>query len=226
MCIYKVRNEKMLRIWNAMFVGIGGLGTITLKRVFEYAALKEPRIKKTIGAEKHGLAQREGSVDVYVRFLLADDGDIVPEYYLTSPTIGIGEANLVIGLEPVEVLRNAKYTNKNTIFVINTNKIPPPSCISGLSEYPSIDKIIESIKAISGSSQIISFNATETAIKNMNQSIYANNIMLGAAISTGAIPISKKKIEETIKEQLKNIKENIRALKIGYDIGKENLDAI
>ncbi|MBD3228729.1 MAG: hypothetical protein GF329_11140, partial [Candidatus Lokiarchaeota archaeon] len=169
----------MLRIWNAMFVGIGGLGTITLKRVFEYAALKEPKIKKTIGAEKHGLAQREGSVDVYVRFLLADEGDEIPEFYLTSPTIGIGEADLVIGLEPVEVLRNAKYTNKNTIFVINTNKIPPPSCISGLSKYPSIDEIYEALKKISGSSKIISFNASEIAIERMKQSIYANNIMLG-----------------------------------------------
>ncbi|MHA1271566.1 MAG: 2-oxoacid:acceptor oxidoreductase family protein [Candidatus Helarchaeota archaeon] len=211
----------MLRIWNAMFVGIGGLGTITLKRVLEYAALKEPKIKKIIGAEKHGLAQREGSVDVYVRFLLADDDDQVPEYYLTSPTIGIGEANLVIGLEPVEVLRNSKYTSDQTFFVINTNTIPPPSSISGLFKYPNIEEIKNAIQEISGSTKIIMFNATELAIQKMGQAIFANNIMLGAAIATGTIPIQKDKIESTITEQLKDSINNIKAINIGYDLGIE-----
>ncbi|TFF86358.1 MAG: hypothetical protein EU551_01715 [Promethearchaeota archaeon] len=209
----------MLKIWNAMFVGIGGTGTITLKRVFEYAALKENKIKKMIGAEKHGLAQREGSVDVYVRFLLAEDQDSIPEYYLTSPTIGIGEADLVIGLEPVEVLRNAKYTNENTVFVINTNTIPPPVSIAGQFKYPSIEEIRNALADISGSSRIIMFNATEIAVKKMNNAIYTNNIMLGAAISTKNIPISKENIKNTIKEQLKNVEENIRALEIGFEIG-------
>jgi len=204
-----------------MFVGIGGQGTITLKRIVEYAALKEPKIKKIIGAEKHGLAQREGSVDVYVRFLIADENDKIPKYYLTSPTIGIGEADLVIGLEPVEVLRNAKYTSKDTIFIINTNTIPPPSSISGLVKYPSIEQIEKAIKDISGSSKMILFNATEIAIQKMGDAVYTNNIVLGAAIASGSIPIQKKAIEETIIEQLKNPKKNIDALNIGFQIGTE-----
>ncbi|MHA1230741.1 MAG: 2-oxoacid:acceptor oxidoreductase family protein [Candidatus Helarchaeota archaeon] len=209
----------MLRIWNGMFVGIGGLGTITLKRIFEYSALKEPKIKKMIGAEKHGLAQREGSVDVYVRFLIADENDDIPEYYLCSPTIGIGEADLVLGLEPVEVLRNSKYANQNTIFVINTNTIPPPMCISGQFEYPSIDQIKNAIQDISGSTKIMMFNATKLAIEQMGNAIYMNNIMLGAAIATGTIPISRNKIEDTIKEQFKDVSNNLKALDLGFKTG-------
>ncbi|MHA1697151.1 MAG: 2-oxoacid:acceptor oxidoreductase family protein [Candidatus Helarchaeota archaeon] len=215
----------MLKIWNGMFVGVGGLGTITLKRIFEYAALKEPKIKKIIGAEKHGLAQREGAVDVYVRFLLSDN-DEVPKYYLTSPTISIGEADLVIGLEPVEVLRNSKYTSSQTVFIINTNTIQPPLSISGQVKYPSIEEIKNAIKEISGSSKIIMFNATELAMNKMGQALYTNNIMLGAAISTGAIPISKEKIEKTIEEQLKDVKKNLKAINIGYNIGTDLLSKI
>jgi len=202
-----------------MIVGIGGQGAITLKRILEYAALNEPNIRKMIGAEKHGLAQREGSVDVYVRFLLADKEDVVPEYYMTSPTVGTGELDLVIGLEPLEVLRNAKFTNKDTVFVINSHSVPPPVSIAGIHEYPTLEQIKEALKDISSSSKFLILNGTELAMNEMKDAIYTNNIMLGAAIATGTLPIKKENIEKTITEQLKDSENNIKALNIGFEYG-------
>lgn len=206
-----------MRIWSAIIAGIGGTGVITLKRLIEHASVKDPKVRKMFGAEKHGLAQREGSVDVHLRLLLADPEEEHDEYYLTSPTLSIGEADLAIGLEPVEILRNAKFTSEKTTFVINPYKIPPPSTISELAKYPSIDEIVNALEDISKSNRIYVINATELAIKHLGDPLFTNNIVLGAALATNKVPIDKKLFEEVMSAQVKDKDLNIKALKIGLE---------
>ncbi|MHA1378852.1 MAG: 2-oxoacid:acceptor oxidoreductase family protein [Candidatus Helarchaeota archaeon] len=208
-----------MRIWNALIVGIGGTGVITLKRILEYAALKDPKVGKLIGAEKHGLAQREGSVDVHVRFLILDENETKDETFLSAPTIPIGDADIAIGIEPVELLRDSKFTSDKTTFVINTYTMPPPSVISELNIYPSLENIVDALKDISGSNDFLIIDSTKIAIEKMGDALFGNNILLGAALATGKIPLDKELIEQVLTEQVKQAEKNIEALNLGFKRG-------
>ncbi len=212
-----------MKIWNALIVGIGGTGVITLKTILEHAALKDAKIGKLLGAEKHGLAQREGSVDVHVRFLILEPNEPMDEYFLSSPTIPIGGSDLAIGLEPVELLRDAIFTSEKTTFIVNTYTVPPPSVISEVASYPPFETIIKALKEISGSNDFLIIDATEIAIQEMGDALFGNNVLLGAAIATGKIPLEKKLIEDVLKEQLKRADLNIKAIDLGYERGLEIL---
>ncbi|MHA1301209.1 MAG: 2-oxoacid:acceptor oxidoreductase family protein [Candidatus Helarchaeota archaeon] len=208
-----------MKIWNALIVGIGGTGVITLKRILEYAALKDKKVGKLIGAEKHGLAQREGSVDVHVRFLILDENETLDENYLSASTIPIGDSDLAIGIEPVELLRDGKFTSEKTTFVLNTYTMPPPSVISERNSYPSLEEIVNALKDISGSNDFLIIDSTKIAIEEMGDALFGNNILLGAALATGKIPLDKKLIEEVLTEQVKQAQKNIEALNLGYQRG-------
>ena len=105
--------------YNILVAGVGGQGVIFLSEVLGEAALAEEFNVRV--AEIHGMAQRGGSVTCHVRI-----GDEVH-----SPTVLEGCANLIIGFEPLEVLRLLKYANRETRVVLNKTPIVPPSCILG-----------------------------------------------------------------------------------------------
>ncbi|NHI91766.1 MAG: hypothetical protein EAX96_04620 [Candidatus Lokiarchaeota archaeon] len=214
-----------MKIWNALLVGVGGTGVITLKRIIEHAGLQNPKVGKIFGAEKHGLAQREGSVDVHVRFLILEDGEKVDgnEYFLSAPTIPFGEADFCIGIEPLELLRDAKFISSNATVIMNTYSIWPPSTISEEFQYPTIHRIEQLIKEISKVPEIIIIDATSMAIQEMGSAIYTNNILLGVGLATGNMPLTKENVVEALKEQVGNIEKNIKSLEVGIEYGKKML---
>ncbi|MHA1784767.1 MAG: 2-oxoacid:acceptor oxidoreductase family protein [Candidatus Helarchaeota archaeon] len=210
-----------MRIWNCLLVGVGGTGVITLKRIIEHAGLQNQKVCKIFGAEKHGLAQREGSVDVHVRFLILDDNEKQEddEYYLSAPTIPFGEAEFCIGIEPLELLRDAKFISQNATVIMNTYSIWPPSTISEEYTYPSIQRIEELIKEISKVPKIIIVDATNIAIQEMGSPIYTNNILLGVGLATGTMPITKENVVDALKKQVGTAEKNIKSLEIGIELG-------
>ena len=217
-----------MRIWNMIICGIGGQGVMLLKRILENAALLEKQqgigqVKKMIGAEKHGLSQREGATDVYSRFLLLDSGEKFDELLLTSPTLYYGEADLAIGVEPVELLRNALYLSEKTFIILNTRSIPPCAVISGAMEYPTIETIVDAIKDISGSSNITLIDATTLAIEQFNEALRTNMIILGAAYATGQIPLKLDSIQTIIREKIPDPEQNLKAFHFGIKTGKNLL---
>ncbi|MFX1296154.1 MAG: 2-oxoacid:acceptor oxidoreductase family protein [Promethearchaeota archaeon] len=219
-----------MRIWNAIICGIGGQGVMLLKRILEHAALREKlnggNIRKIIGAEKHGLSQREGATDVYTRFLILEDGEEYDDLLLTSPTLFFGEADLAIGIEPVEILRNALYLSKKSFIILNSRSIPPCAVISGTMEYPKIETIIDALKDISKSSNILLIDASSIAIERFQDTLRTNMIILGAAYSTNRIPLKLESIKAVIGEKVPQPEENLKALDIGIEIGKNLLESI
>ena len=213
-----------MRIWNAIICGIGGQGVMLLKRILENAALSEKlqggNIKKIIGAEKHGLSQREGATDVYTRFLILEDEEY-NDLLMTSPTLYYGDADLAIGVEPVELLRNALYLSEKSFIILNTRTVPPCAVIAGLMEYPSIETIIDAIKDISGSSKIITVDASTIAIERFGDVLRTNIIILGVAYATNQIPLKLSSIKAIIREKIPNPEENLRAFDYGIELGSK-----
>lgn len=103
---------------NVLIVGVGGQGVIMVSKIL--ARLSQMQGLQVKQSEVHGMAKRGGSVFSHIRF-----GEEV-----WSPTIPMGEADVVLGLEWAEGLRWLRYLNLDTgTFISDTKRIVPPfSC--------------------------------------------------------------------------------------------------
>lgn len=103
---------------NVLIVGVGGQGVIMVSKIL--ARLSQLQGLQVKQSEVHGMAKRGGSVFSHIRF-----GEEV-----WSPTIPMGEADVVIGLEWAEGLRWLRYLKPGVgTFISDTKKIVPPfSC--------------------------------------------------------------------------------------------------
>jgi indolepyruvate ferredoxin oxidoreductase beta subunit len=100
---------------NVLIVGVGGQGVIMVSKVL--ATLCQRQGYEVKQSEVHGMAKRGGSVFSHVRF-----GDTV-----YSPTIPLGEADVLVALEWAEGLRWLSYLKPDSgIFIVDTQQIVPP----------------------------------------------------------------------------------------------------
>jgi len=115
--------------YNIIICGVGGQGILFLSKFLILAAQKAKLNVKQ--SEVHGMAQRGGAVFAHLRF--SDE-----EIY--SPIIPEGRADMIISMEPLEILRYLKYTNKDTKLI--TNSTP----VKNISNYPDEDALIKNLK--------------------------------------------------------------------------------
>ncbi len=204
-------------IVNLVIAGTAGQGVITLKRLIEFAAQKAG-VDRIFGSEMHGLAQREGSITSHTRYQMKIFAN--ERKNLQSPLISYGDADLFICLEPVEALRRGIYASHKTMFVLNERTIPPILITADLEEYPPLEKIGSILGKYS--SQVYFMNATDLALKFFSSNQMVNIIMLGFAIATDKLPFIKiEHYEQVIEEWLRDPDDNIKALHMGIEKGKE-----
>jgi indolepyruvate ferredoxin oxidoreductase beta subunit len=99
---------------NIVIVGVGGQGLITFGRV-----LGETCIRRGIDiriAETHGMSQRGGAVEVFVRI----------GYGVRAPLVSPGQADYVVATEVLEALRGVRYLKKCGWILISDIILPPP----------------------------------------------------------------------------------------------------
>ncbi len=96
---------------NVLIVGVGGQGVIMVSKIL--ARLSQLQGLQVKQSEVHGMAKRGGSVFSHIRF-----GEEV-----WSPTIPMGEADVVLGLEWAEGLRWLRYLKPGIgTFISDTRK--------------------------------------------------------------------------------------------------------
>ena len=166
----------------------------------------------------HGLAQREGAIMSHTRY----QKEIFKNERknIQSSLISYGDADLYICLEPVEALRRGIFASSKTFFVINKRDIPGVMYTAALEDYPSLEKISETLGGYSNTFYVM--NATELSLNTFNSNLQVNLIMLGFAITTQKLPfIEIDQYEEVIKEWLREPDFNIKALHLGIEKGKK-----
>ncbi len=196
---------------NILIAGVGGQGALTTAAVIARAAMKSGL--NVITAETHGMAQRGGSVEVHVRI-----GDV------KAPLIPEGGADILIALEPSEALRYSKYISENTVVILNTRKIIPPSVTTGQSKYPDLKDIVSEIQNLTKNIKVV--NASELAEK-IGTILATNIVVIGMLLAYCDIPIKYEDVEKTIQETMpeKVVDLNLKALKIGYEYAKSGQHA-
>jgi indolepyruvate ferredoxin oxidoreductase beta subunit len=157
-----------------------------------------------LASEVHGMAQRGGVVESTVMI-----GDI------KSPIISDGEADVLLGFEPVETYRAMRKCSAVTVVVSNTVPITPYGVAIGKGVYPDVERLFCFIQ--SRVKQLITLNAQALG-EQAGALLAANIVMLGALAGSSALPVPKEAFEETIrtKTKEKSVETNLRAFELGF----------
>lgn len=186
---------------NIVLCGVGGQGSVLASKLIAAAAMNKGT--KVMSAETIGMAQKGGSVFSHLR--IGED--------VTSPLIGTGEADLIIGFEPSETVRMLPFLKKGGAVITSDRPIMPVTAALKGSDYAGTE-MIEFLKGFPdiGTLKVVD---TETAVKAIGNPKAMNMILLGAASRSGLLgAITHEDIIEAMKAKVKPefVEMNIRAL--------------
>ncbi len=182
--------------------GVGGQGTLMATALIGQAALLAG-INANL-SEIHGMAQRGGIVESAVTL-----GD------LKDPMVSMGEADILVGFEPVETLRAAKRCNAETVVITNTTPLEPFTVSTGREKYPDVGPALNIIQQ--RVRRLVKLDANALAHKAGNI-LALNIVMLGALVKYGDLPFTVDQMELAIKQNTKAkfLDMNLKAFKLGY----------
>ncbi len=194
----------MTEEFNVLIAGVGGTGVLTIAHILGSSALSAGL--QVVQSELHGMSQRGGSVSTHLRM----------GTHVYGPTFPEGTGDLLVGMEPIETLRNIESVRNNGIVVFNTYEIRPLSLSILKKDYPSLDLLIQGMKQFC--QNVYSVDAT-TIAKELGVSIVANIVLLGAAMAKGSIPINLETVIEEIKNTVPErfIDLNVKAFQAGLN---------
>ncbi|MCG8566179.1 MAG: indolepyruvate oxidoreductase subunit beta [Desulfobacterales bacterium] len=203
--------------FNVIITGVGGQGNVLASQILGQCLVQEG-FKITIG-ETYGASQRGGSVMSHVRISKTDQW---------SPIIPEGEADLVVGLEPMEALRVLdRYGTPQVAVVTNVRPIYPIGVIAGQDTYPPVSDILDKLTLLS--SKLWTLNATELALE-MGNVLYSNMIMLGALASMElpALPMKRESFAAVLKMLIKDslVAKNMEAFDRGMTAVRAGKEAL
>lgn len=190
---------------NIILAGVGGQGILTIAAILDTAALNSNlNIKQS---EVHGMSQRGGAVQSHVR---------ISDKEIFSDLIPQGKADIIISVEPMELLRYIPYLKKKGFLVTDSNPFV------NITNYPEVENLYKEIKSHKNS---ILLDAKKIA-KELGNSKATNIVLLGAASSL--IPLNEDKLIEAIKILFERkgeriINKNIEAFYKGKEIATETV---
>ncbi len=187
--------------------GVGGQGIISTGRLLLDIALAEGY---TIhGAETHGMSQRGGAVEFHVRI-----GNF------SAATIPKGKADIVLAMEPIEMVRSLEYLKDNGIIIVNTKEIIPNFGKITKKKYPNFNDLLQ--EARKKTSKITIVPANKMA-EEVNNSKGENLILLGVMNSLVKL-FNSNTFEQKISERWPKLAEkNISTYKKGIEYAIKQL---
>jgi len=182
---------------NIILGGVGGQGILSIASIIGKAALSQGLYLKQ--SEVHGMSQRGG--DVMSNLKLSSDeifSDLIPE----------GQADIIIGVEPMEALRHLKFLKPDGWLVTNSRPF------LNIENYTDRELIYSEINKIK---HHVLIDADKIASEIGNSKV-SNVVMLGAA--TPFLKIDENIIIDAINSIFSNkgknlVDINIKGLKAG-----------
>ena len=186
---------------NILLSGVGGQGTITAAKMLTFGLMEAGYDVKM--SEIHGMSQRGGDVVSQVRY---------SKDKVFSPVIEKGTADIVVAFEEVEALRSLEYLKADGAVVVNNERIPSMTVLTGQEEYP--EDAIEEIKKVVKNVTVLDATRMAEELGNVKA---ANVILLGALVkSMGLEEIDWEDIiRKNVKAKFADL--NIEAFKKGME---------
>ena len=193
-----------MKEFNIVLAGVGGQGTLLAAEIIGSAAVKEGMNVRV--SEIHGMAQRGGAVVSNVR---------IGEDALAS-TVLEGQADVLVGFEPLETVRNLKSASQKTTVIMNTQRIPPTELSAKGTVYPSAEETLAKVHLFT--SRVVVVEAAELARKAGSR-LAQNSVLLGALTAAEGFPISAESLLEALRELVpkRHVEVNVRAFELGRD---------
>ncbi len=186
-----------------LVVGVGGQGVLTIARMLGDAALSVGQNVRV--GQLHGMAQRGGSVEALV---LLGQGQ--------STFIGDGEADVVLGLEPLETLRALPRMSINTRVVLSAGKVVPFSMVRDGRQYPPLDEILAGIRQVAPRLRLVD---GPVLLEQAGAPRSLNICLLGALAGLGVLPLEEAAIWAAVEKRIpaRYLEVNRRAFQLGRD---------
>ena len=177
-----------------ILAGVGGQGILSIAAVIGMAALENDLFLKQ--SEVHGMSQRGGAVQSHLR---------LSDKEISSDLIPMGQADLIISVEPMESLRYLPNLSPDGWLITNTTPFV------NISDYPEMDNVISEINSLP---KHIALDADKIA-KDLKSAKSSNIVVLGAAS-----PFLNLKLE--------NLESGIKKIfgRKGEQVVKLNIDAL
>jgi indolepyruvate ferredoxin oxidoreductase beta subunit len=191
---------------NVIVTGVGGQGNVLISQLLGKTLVKEG-YHVTIG-ETYGASQRGGAVMSHVRISRKRQyGPFIPE----------GEADVILGLEPIEAMRVlAQYGNPEVTVIANSRPVYTMAVTTGMVDYPTDAEIEKTLQELSSTGWLI--DATEIALE-LGAPILTNIVMAEALIGAQALPLTPEVLEAALRESLPSDKLdlNLQAMRRGLE---------
>ncbi|HKJ81237.1 MAG TPA: indolepyruvate oxidoreductase subunit beta [Ignavibacteriaceae bacterium] len=177
-----------------ILAGVGGQGILSIAAVIGMAALENNLFLKQ--SEVHGMSQRGGAVQSHLR---------LSDKEISSDLIPMGQADMIISVEPMESLRYLPNLSAEGWLITNTTPF------NNISDYPEMDVLMGEIKSLP---RHIALDADKMA-KEIKSAKSSNIVVLGAA-------------SLFLNIELKNLESGIQKIfgRKGEQVIKLNIDAL
>lgn len=190
---------------NCILAGVGGQGTVLASKLIAQAGLSSGQMVRT--AETIGMAQRGGCVVSHVR----------TGKHINSPLVPVGQADIIIGFEPAEAVRNLPYLKKGGTAVVARKAVRPVTASLTGSSYDGSDMIaylsqnVEHLILVDG----------EAICQEIGSPKVLNIALLGAAL--GALGIEADQMEAVIRASVRPqfVEMNLKALHAGMNAARK-----
>ncbi len=181
--------------------GVGGQGTLTATTLLSRTVLDQGIA--VVSGEIHGMAQRGGVVESTV--LLGG---------WQSPGIYHGEADIILGFEPLETLRSLPYLAPGGCVLSATEFVPPPSVSAGKACLPPLEDIRSAVLAVAAKAWFLPIQSLGRQAGSVQS---GNSALLGALCATGLLPFGPEALKEGVRKYLppKVVAANLAAVDLG-----------
>ena len=186
---------------NLILCGVGGQGTVLASKILAAAAMARGENAHT--AETIGMAQRGGSVVSHVRI-----GENA-----CSPLIPKGTADVLIGFEPAEAVRNLPYLKEGGMVIVSSAAVKPVTASLSESSY-SGEAMIEYMKGLGLDVTVVD---GEDLIREMGSARSLNVALLAAACAKGDMGMTVEELKEVVRTTMKPAfySQNLKAIEAG-----------
>jgi indolepyruvate ferredoxin oxidoreductase beta subunit len=197
-----------MKEFNIVLAGVGGQGILLAAEILGTAAVKEGLNARV--SEIHGMAQRGGAVVSNVRI-----GEKV-----LAPTVLEGQADVLLGFEPLETLRSLRFASEKTLVIMNTEAIPPTELSAKLMKYPSLEEMEKKIRRFT--KRLIAVDAAKLAKKAGNV-LTENVVLIGVLAASEKMPVKSESVLEALRELVpsRHLSVNVKAFELGCECGEK-----
>jgi indolepyruvate ferredoxin oxidoreductase beta subunit len=197
-----------MKEFNIVLAGVGGQGTLLAAEALGMAAVKDGLNVRV--SEIHGMAQRGGAVTSNVRI-----GEKV-----ASPTVLEGQADVLLGFEPLETLRNLKFASEKTLVIMSDERIPPTGLAARRIAYPSIKEVVAKIRRFTDKVTIVE---TSRLTREAGSLLTRNAVLLGVLAATHRLPVKVESLAEALRElaPASHVEMNAKAFRLGYEYAEK-----